>query len=375
VQPVSRVLVVDDDAAINRLLCVRLERAGYTTRSAEDGSSALAALEAEPADLLFLDVAMPDMDGMEVLERIRARALDVAVIMTTAYGSEQVAIDALRRGADDYLRKPFEPAEFQAVLQRTAQRLQLSRENAALRAEVDNKRRLLEAELARAMVVQAELLPGDVPELPGWTLAARCIPARQVGGDFYDWQQPAPGVLNLTLGDVMGKGMPAALLMATVRAVLRAVVRRSRPAVAMQRVAAGLYDDLARSSSFVTLYLSQLDLQSGRLSYVDAGHGYGRVLRASGEVVRLAGRGLPIGVLPDERYQEGSVTVERGDALVLCSDGFAEMLDPRFTLDEHLARHVPGRAGAEEILNGLLSLVDRAGQPDDITVLVARHAP
>src|SRR5438270_11864791 len=122
--------------------------------------------------------------------------------------------------------------------------------------------------------------------------------------------------------------MPAALLMATVRAAMRAVVRTSAPAEAMRYVTAALFADLARSGSFVTLYLAQLDLAAGSLRYVDAGHGCSRVVRAAGEVEHVAVRGLPLGVLADENYDEGCVTLSPGDTLVLFSDGFAEALDP-----------------------------------------------
>jgi serine phosphatase RsbU (regulator of sigma subunit) len=100
-------------------------------------------------------------------------------------------VRALWRGADDYLRKPFEAAELRAVLDRAVERLELSRQNAALRRQLDDERRRLEAELAQAARVQAELLARTPPRLAGFELAARCLPAREVGGDFYDWQQPA----------------------------------------------------------------------------------------------------------------------------------------------------------------------------------------
>ena len=195
---VTRVLVVDDDRDINSLLQARLRLRGYQAEGVLSGEEALERLKVALPDLIFLDVSMPGMNGLEVLDRVRAQGLDLAVIMTTAFGSEQVAIDALRRGADDYLRKPFEPAEFQAVVERTAARLQLSRQNTALRRQLDEKRQQLERELSRAAQVQMELLPRNYPKLPEFELAAECLPAREVGGDFYDLHRPAPVKLTLT---------------------------------------------------------------------------------------------------------------------------------------------------------------------------------
>jgi len=200
--------VVDDDPAINLLLRTRLGARGYETTGAPNGKQALAAIHYHPPDLIFLDVSMPGIGGLEVLERVRAEAFDVAVIMTTAFGSEQVATEALRRGADDYLRKPFERTELEAVLQRTVSRLEMRRQNASLRMQLDTRRRELEQELARAAHVQAELLPRDIPDLPGYELSARCIPALEVGGDFYDWQLREDGICNLRDLDIEGSTVP-----------------------------------------------------------------------------------------------------------------------------------------------------------------------
>lgn len=246
---VQQILVVDDDPDINRLVRVRLTSRGFAVETATNGEEALARIAEARPDLIFLDVSMPGIGGLEVLDVVRTRALDLGVIMMTAFGSESVAIEALRRGADDYLRKPFDRTEFGAVLERTVRRLELSRQNAWLRAELETKHRQLAAELTRASEVQAELLPRERPEIAPFALAARCVPAREVGGDFYDWQAPQDGSLWFTLADVMGKGMPAALWMATVRTAMRAVVRDSPPATAIRYVARALEPDLAQSRS------------------------------------------------------------------------------------------------------------------------------
>lgn len=368
-----RVLVVDDDPSVNRLLRIRLAARGYQVDAAINGEEALALLEGVPPDLLLLDVSMPAVGGLEVLERIRARQLDTAVIMTTAYGSEQVAIDALRRGADDYLRKPFEPSEFQAVLERTVARLRLSRQNAELRRQLDEKHQQLEVELMRAAEVQAGLLPQQSPSLPGFDLAAWCVPARQVGGDFYDWHEPVHGMLTLAFGDVMGKGMPAALLMATTRSAMRAVVRQSAPALAMQYVSGALDGDFVRSGGFVTLFLGQLDVSTRRLDYVDAGHGLVFLRRAGGEVETLEPRGLPLGVLDEQMYEDGSVTMRRGDALVVYSDGLLDFCPDAARSPALLADQLEGATSAQEMVDRLMAKEALSESlPDDLTVLVLR---
>lgn len=370
-----KVLIVDDDEDLQRLLRSRLEARGHEVETAGSGEQALMRLDEIRPDLIFLDLSMAGLTGLDVLDILRARGLDMAVVLTTAYGSEQVAVEALRRGADDYLRKPFDRTEFQAVLDRTLRRLQLSRHNAALQQELDDKGRRLAAELARAAQVQAELLPRDTPSLKGFELAARCLPAREVGGDFYDWQQ-LPGTLSLTVGDVMGKGMSAALLMATVRAVLRAVGSQHTPAAAVQFAARALDGDLARSGSFVTLFHGQLDLATATLRFVDAGHGHVVFRRADGSLEELHPWGLPLGVLSEEQYAEGTITFAPGDLLVVYSDGLTDAV-PALRNKQALAGLLDPDRTASEIAQ---MLADRAGAgdgplPDDLTVVALRRPP
>ena len=371
--PVRRILVVDDDPDINRLLRTRLAARGYEVSAAIDGERALEKIGIVNPDIVFLDVSMPGIGGLEVLDRVRAGQLDAAVVMTTAFGSEQVAIDALRRGADDYLRKPFESREFQAVLERTVHRLELGRQNAALRRQLDEKRRQLEAELARAAQVQADLLPREVPRLPGFDLAGLCIAAREIGGDFYDWQEVEPGVATITLGDVMGKGMPAALLMATARAALRGAANNF-PAEVVTRAAHALEIDLERSSSYVTLFHARVETQNRRVTYVDAGHGHVFVRRSDGRVEKLIPGGLPLGILPGVSYDQGEVTLAPGDILVLYSDGIIETREGGSNA-EHLASEIAGLRSANEIAEHLLSFATAeltGPAPDDLTVVVLR---
>jgi len=363
---ISRMLIVDDDEDMRILLGAFLEDLGYTVSAVADGESSLQWLERDTTDVIFLDLSMSGMDGLDVLKHIRERGFDVAVILTTALGSEDVAIEALRIGADDYLRKPFNRHELRAVLDRAIQKLSLFRHNVLLR-------RQLGVELSRAAKVQADLLPGQIPILDGWELAAQCVPAREVGGDFYDWQRIGPGVLSLTVGDVMGKGIPAALLMASVRAVLRAVGPSSSPATAVQTAASALATDLTRSGAFVTLFHAQLDLASGRLRYVDAGHGYVRLCRADGRIEQLPAKGLPLGVLDDEVYEEGVVTMEPGDVLIIYSDGLTEARPDLFRPGAGAVSPFgtdPAKAIAQSLIDGATSI---GRLPDDLTVGVLRR--
>jgi sigma-B regulation protein RsbU (phosphoserine phosphatase) len=368
---INRAMIVDDNPDIHLLLTARLEARGFIVQSAGDGEAALDTFKEFSPDVAFLDVKMPRLGGLDVLQVIRAQNLDMAVVLTAALGLEQMAINALQHGADDYLRKPFDGAEFQAALDRTISRLALARQNAALR-------RHLGIELARAGDAQAGLLPAADPQFHDFELAARCVPAGEgeVGGDFYDWQQLGPDTLSLVVGDVMGKGMPAALMMATVRAVLRAVVPQNGPAEALQRAARTLDPDLARSGSFVTLFHAQLDAATGRLSYSDAGHGFVLFRRAGGGVEQLRHVGLPLGVLDDEIYREDSIVLEPGDVLIVYSDGLTQA-QPDLLIDRALlASLIEGGASAATIADRLIELGRSTGPlTDDLTIAVLRRGP
>jgi phosphoserine phosphatase RsbU/P len=366
------ILVVDDDPQFRQLLALWLKTRGYQVETATSGEDVLARFESgAPPDLMFLDVLLPGINGLQMLDLMRDQVDDMAIILTTAFGSEPVAINALRRGADDYLPKPFGTREFQAVLQRTLDRLRLRRQNTALRAQLDQKHRQLEAELSRAACIQAELLPAKVPMLAGFELAARCIPAREVGGDFYDWQLVTPNLLNLTMGDVMGKGMPAALLMTTVRATMRAVARQTSPAATIHATAEAMEADLMHAGSFVTLFHAQLDIARRRLAYIDAGHGHVFIRRADGTAIVLPARGIPLGIKANQNYDEGTVELQPGDALVLYSDGLVDMWPQPDHHGSILADMLANTHGAQPMLDRLVSLSALLGPlSDDLTVVV-----
>jgi PAS domain S-box-containing protein len=242
----------------------------------------------------------------------------------------------------------------------------------ALRAS-ELERLMLQAELACAAEVQAKLLPRRYPELSGFDIAARCLPAHQVGGDFFDWLEVSPGVVALTLGDVMGNGLAAAMLMATVRATIHAVAQQIHPAWALQLAERALRVDLENSDRFVTLFHARLDTATRTMTYVDCGHGLVFLRRADGRVEELLPRGLPVGVSSGERYEEGTITFAAGDALVLYSDGLIDA-HPDPSPDRYaLAARISEAASAREMVDILTTIPSLAGPPpDDLTVLVVR---
>lgn len=238
--------------------------------------------------------------------------------------------------------------------------------------ESEMQRARMQAQLEFAAQMQSYLLPTRPPETAGFDLAASCLAAHQVGGDFYDWQEMSPGFLTLTFGDVMGKGMAAAMLMATVKAALRAVSQAKSPLDALYLAERSLHRELDKSESFVTLFHGQLDVAAHTLAFVDCGHGLGFLRRADGNVEELKPRGLPLGIFSDG-FQEGRLTFYRGDALVLYSDGLTDALPEDKRERAVLAEQLRGAASAQEMVDRLITSVVADTQlplDDDLTVLV-----
>lgn len=370
------VLIVDADPTARYRVQMWLHHAGYRVETAADGTSALQQVQQRMPDLLLLDAHLPGVSGLDVLTQIRNLGSDSAIVMLTSADTESVVLSVLRRGADDYVRKPIDPLELQAVLERVLARLHLTRHNAALRLQLSAHRQQFERNATHAARLQHERLPQPVQALPGYSLAGRCLPAaHDPGGDFYDWHAPVHGLLHGVVGDVVGRGMTAAVLMATVHTALRAAAVSASSAHTLDQAMQALASDLDRDHTFVRLLHFTLDLASGRVRYVDAGHGLGVVRRADGRIEPLHVGGLPLGLQPTA-YPEGELVLDVGDMLVVVSDGlytsWAECDDPAAILASYGAE----AANAQACVDVMLPDAARTATIDDdrIALVLMRHS-
>ena len=373
-KPLLQILHLEDDPADAELVEATLVREGVAcnVRVVATQGDFVAALDAGGIDLILADFSLPDFDGMRGLAIVRERDPDLPFVFVSGRLGEEAAIESLHNGATDYVLKNrlsrLTPAVLRAM-EESKERSELKKAEENLR-ESELRRYQLQVELACAAAMQAKLLPHSNPDIPGFEVAARCLPAQQVGGDFFDWQEVCQGVWGLTLGDVMGKGMAAAMLMATVRAAIRAV-GHNRPAEALRLAEAAVLSDLENSESFVTLFHAQLYAEKRSLLFVDCGHGYAFVRRTDGAVTELSPRGLPLGVPGQKIYQEGTIILAAGDTLVLYSDGLIDARPELELNDQLLAGALRGAASAGEMLDRLIALGGEGPRPDDLTVLVA----
>src|SRR5919106_4916785 len=245
-------------------------------------------------------------------------------------------------------------------------------------AEVRERERM-QQELEVARLIQQQFLPHELPDLPGWDVAAYYKPARAVGGDFYDFIELPDGQIGIVVGDVTDKGVPAALVMATTHSLLRAEAPRLvEPSKVLERVNDLLVNDMP-AKMFVTCLYVVLDPAAGTLRFANAGHNLPYV-GAEGETLELMARGMPLGLLPDMTYEEKGATLAPGTSLLLHSDGLAEAHNPKgemFGFPRLMGIVGSGGAGEALIDDCLKSLDSFVGaewdQEDDITLVTVQR--
>jgi serine phosphatase RsbU (regulator of sigma subunit) len=258
-----------------------------------------------------------------------------------------------------------------ALMAETSERLR--------RAEEDRQREA--RELSAARVIQRQLLPKELPSLSGWRVAAYYQPAREVGGDFYDFLELPDGQVALITGDVTGKGIPAALVMATTHSILHGdAPRLGSPGAMLERANDRLYPDIP-AYMFVTCLYTVLDPASGKLRYANAGHNLPYVATADG-VTELRATGMPLGAMPGMTYEENEAYLAPGDIILLHSDGLVEAHNPAGEMFgfPRLQKIVENSSGSEHLIDECLTeLREFAGhewkQEDDITLLTLERSP
>jgi serine phosphatase RsbU (regulator of sigma subunit)/ketosteroid isomerase-like protein len=247
------------------------------------------------------------------------------------------------------------------------------------------ERERIEQELLVGRRIQQASLPNEVPELEGWEIAPHYQPAREVGGDFYDFHLLSEGRLGVVVGDATGKGVPAALVMATTSGMLQlaaAALDSSSPGAVLERVNETLFARIP-PNMFVTCFYCILEPQSGRLVYANAGHDLPYLRHGDGDAEELRARGMPLGLMPGMSYEEKEVVLDAGQSVLFYSDGLVEAHDPkgemfgfprlRALVAEH-GDEEEERSLGDFLLKELYSFTGEGWeQEDDITLLTLRR--
>ena len=314
-----RVLVADDQQDVVAALRMLLRDAGLDVDPATSVQEVRHRLDSQTYDLVLMDLnyardTTSGREGLDLLTEIRERDRLLPVIVMTGWGSIDTAVEAMRRGARTFVHKPWDNHSLTETVCREIEEGHAQRQSDRLAA----------SEQADAQAIQRALLPAMLPSMAGVGLAARWEPALAFGGDCYDALRLTDTHLAISIADVCGKGLPAALLMSNLLASLRAFAaseRAPRDVVTSVNRALCRQKDLRR---FVTLFYALYDSTTRVLTYTNAGHNPPLVLRRDGSCERLPIGGTVTGIFDEGTFEEGTVTLAPGDRLVLYTDGITE---------------------------------------------------
>lgn len=370
------ILVVDDTPANLRLLSQMLNEQGYQVRPVPDGLLAFAAALAKAPDLVLLDIRMPEMDGYQVCEKLKAEnsTKDIPIIFISALDAIQDKVKAFTVGGVDYITKPFHVEE---VLARVETHLALRK----LQAQLESANTKMAQELALAGKVQKSFFPQEMPNIPGWQLSFTMKSARETSGDFFDTIPLPRGYIGIVMADVVDKGVAAALFMALSWSLIRTYAGDfpAHPEIALTSVNRRLVEDTS-AKQFVTAFFAVLDPATGRLVYSNAGHPPPIVFKANtGEVIqRLGLTGKPLGLFEEEILEQKVVELGPGDLMVIYTDGITEAQNEESEffdenrLVESVQSHLefPAQNLVDALLMDVQSFMGETPQSDDIALAV-----
>lgn len=327
------VLVVDDNEMNRDMLSRRLQRHGHQVEVAVNGLEALAMIETQKFDLVLLDIMMPEMNGYEVLEHLKAdHALrHLPVIMITAVDEIDSVVRCIELGADDYLPKPFNPVLLKARINASLEKKWLRDQQEAYTRQLDLENRRKSDELDQARQIQLSMLPTAPPLLPHLEIAARQKTASEVGGDYYDFFPQANGKLFVAIGDATGHGVGSGLMVAMTKASLLATDEAELTALVKKINRILTRVDLGRQLNMSLMLLEILPSQGDTLTVRASGGGIPPiyVLRPGGKVEEILISGLPLGVTEEARYTLTEFSLAPTDTMLLMSDGLPETFNPR----------------------------------------------
>lgn len=316
-----RTLIADDQPDILEALRLLLKKEGFQIESASSPAGILDKLRARDFDVLLMDLnyardTTSGREGLDLLSHIRAIDDTLPVVAMTAWGSIDIAVEAMQRGVRDFVQKPWDNARLVSVLRDQIQRGQVQRKLArAAREEIDEARS-----------VERALLPREIPRIAGFTIATAWQPARDLAGDYFDVLPLNGSKVAFCIADAVGKGLPAALLMSNAQAAVRAYARDSvEPRELCERVNRAICGNTT-PGRFITFFYCVLDVGSRLLTYTNAGH-CAPIMASSRGASRLDQGGAVLGVFGDWKYEQAAIQLHSGDRVLLFTDGVTDITD------------------------------------------------
>src|SRR4051795_5204506 len=382
----SKILVVDDEPDLELMVRTKFRKQIKLNEMefvfAQNGQEALDKLvEDSSIDLVMSDINMPVMDGLTLLSRLGSTNRIVKAVIVSAYGDMQNIRTAMNRGAYDFLMKPIDFEDFQVTVAKTRKALDEIKQGARAKDQLS----AIQHELRVATRIQQSILPRTFPPFPErkeFSIFAEMIAAREVGGDFYDFFLIDDNRLGFVVGDVSGKGVPASILMAVSRTLLRATAMTAESAGECLNYVNQVLVRQSDPAMFVTIFYGILHTRTGELEFSIGGHNPPFLFseRAGVEMMKARG-GMIVGMIEQARYTTERVQLEPGDGIFLYTDGVSEAEDVaenQFGEDrvEALLSELKGQT-VEEIIRAsfrdVATFTAGAAQSDDITAMALRY--
>jgi sigma-B regulation protein RsbU (phosphoserine phosphatase) len=377
-----RALVADDQADILEALQMLLKSDGYHVEAVSSPTAVLDALRAREFDLLLMDLnyardTTSGREGLNLVSHVRAMDQTLPIVVMTAWGSVELAVETMQRGVGDFVTKPWENLRLLETLRVQVERGRELRDALRQQEAEHAQQRRREQEYAEAREIQHALLPKEIPQFDGLEIAGTWLPARAVSGDYFNVLRLGAGAAALCIGDVAGKGMPAALLMSNLQAAVGAfATARISPGELcgkLNRMICGHAPD----GKFITFVYALVDVPRRQMACANAGHNPPLVVHGDGSVARLAAGGTPLGVSTEREFQQEEIELRAGDRLVLFTDGITEAQDAReeeFGEDRlvELVRENRARSAAElqRLILDAVTQFNAGDLQDDATLVV-----
>jgi len=315
----GRVLVADDQPHVLDALQLLLKSHGYQTEAVTHPARVLEALKSGTFHVVLMDLnytrdTTAGGEGLELVSQIRSIDENLPLVVMTAWSSVDLAVEAMRRGASDFVQKPWGNRQLLEKLETQVERCRCLRQVQRQRAD----------ELQDARDIQDNLLPKSIPQVKDYEIAGMTQPVRHVGGDYYNVVRISETQTVFCIADVAGKGMPAALLMSSLQAALKPLMWDTGSPRELCRRLNRILCEIAPVGKFVSFFYAVLDSKDNRLTYCNAGHNPPLLVRANGASSELSVAGAVLGQFPDWVYEQSDLQLRRGDRLMLFTDGLVE---------------------------------------------------
>jgi sigma-B regulation protein RsbU (phosphoserine phosphatase) len=326
---IPRTLIADDQPDVLVALRLLLKGAGYQTEAADSPTAVLEAIKNHRFDLVLMDLnyardTTSGTEGLDLISRIQALDSEVPIVVMTAWGTVDLAVESMRRGVRDFVQKPWENSGLLQKLRTQIEQGQVRRRQHGREAENRISDRRLRLELEEAREIQQGLMPRRMPNLSGFRLAGAWQPAHGVGGDYLDAFKLNESHAALCVADVAGKGLPAALVMSNMQAVLKSLASESiSPSELCERLNLVVYGNTPLHK-FISCFYSVLDVRNRTITFTNAGHNAPLLVRHGGECIRLEEGGRVIGAFTESRYTQREIQLYSGDKLLMFTDGLTE---------------------------------------------------